>query len=198
MHRRQESYSKASLIQLLAIHTCLWKPILCFFESCGWDAVTASQSSFLVQMLRCLLVEWKVSHLFFCTCTYYNDDLMEFMFHEIVRQNLEIFCCTEEQNLEWLFNFDVLAKICLRKPGKEGKNDDLISFFFQIFPALLGSFSIPELYLKKCTLRSGSGLHEFMVSCKPMRAGHGYMHATIIKIVFIHWILKTCFIHECL
>lgn len=46
------------------------------------------------------------------------------MFREMARLNPVIFWCSDEQKLEWLFNFGVF------KPGKEGEIDCLISAYF--------------------------------------------------------------------
>ena len=54
----------------------------------------------------CELDEVESESHFLLYCTKY-DDLREVLFHEIYGQNPEIFWCSDEQKLEWLFNFNV-------------------------------------------------------------------------------------------
>ena len=54
----------------------------------------------------CVLDEIESESHFLLYCTKY-DDLREVLFHEIYGQNPDIFWCSDEQKLEWLFNFNV-------------------------------------------------------------------------------------------
>ena len=54
----------------------------------------------------CDLAEDESESHFILHCTNY-DDLRELIFHEMARQNAEIFWCSAEKTLGWLFNFDV-------------------------------------------------------------------------------------------
>lgn len=53
--------------------------------------------------------------------------------------------------------------------------------FVSDFCSLLDFFHL-KMYMQP----SGSSLYEFMVSCKPMWAGHSCLHDTMMKMSFIH------------
>ncbi len=114
-------------------------------------------------------------------CAYY-DDLKASIFHEMSRQNPELFCCTDDPKIN---TSGCSAPACLslrtlpQKPGKEGEmkySVCIYSHFSNIIRVLskiyefscgrsgnlmVNSILCGQCCLKMCMQHSGSGLYSF-------------------------------------
>ena len=124
-------------------------------------------------------VEGEFNFLLYCTK---HEDLREVLFHEIYGENTEIFWCSDEQKLELFFNFNVFNTDSFISQAWKRRQVHLFNKFLMCWcfcsdPVVLwiwfGSF------------------FSFLVSYKPIRAGHTCRHDTIIKVIhsFIHSIM---------
>lgn len=91
----------------------------------------------------------KVSPIFF----YKAMMILESIFHEMSRQNPDIFWCTDEQTLEWLFNLEVFKFANFVSKAWKRRQNGFFNLYLFWFRWFMNSALLPLLVYKALTVR---------------------------------------------